>query len=299
MFEGVMSTVLDGKSVSAELSLRLKKRVEDHRASNPSKLPPQLAVVQVGDNPASKAYINRKIKVAAEIGILTQHIQHAKNAPHSEIEKTLAKLNNDATVHGLIVQLPLDQSIKAPETWVNALLESIRPDKDADGLNTANLGKIFAGESTSSQWRAPIPATALGVMRLLEHYEISPRGKNCVVIGKSRLVGNPTAQLLLQAGGTVSVVHSQSPDWSYLTQQADIVVVAAGVKHLLKAEHVSSKCVIVDVGIHKDATGFFGDAHPDACQKAKAFTPVPGGVGQMTVACLMENLVELWERFKI
>ncbi len=298
MFERIMPTVLDGKIVASQLITKLKERVASERAMDPSRAAPQLAVIQVGDNPASKAYISRKLKVAAEIGILTQHVQLSSTSSEREIEEAVARLNDDSSVHGMIVQLPLDQSVKSPESWVNSLLDSIHAHKDADGLATANLGKLFVGESTSSRWTAAIPATALGVMRLLQYYNISPRTKNCVVIGKSRLVGNPTAQLLLQAGGTVSVVHSQSPDWSFLTQRADIVVVAAGVKHLLKPEQVSEKVVLIDVGIHKDVGGLSGDAHPETCAKVAAYSPVPGGVGQLTVACLMENLVELWKRQK-
>jgi methylenetetrahydrofolate dehydrogenase (NADP+) / methenyltetrahydrofolate cyclohydrolase len=296
MFERVMPTVLDGKIVASQLITKLKERVASERAQHPSKPAPQLAVIQVGDNPASKAYIGRKLKVAQEIGILTQHVQLGSSSSEREIQETVSRLNADTSVHGMIVQLPLDQSVKSPEPWVNSLLDSIHAEKDADGLATSNLGKLFVGESTSAHWTAAIPATALGVMRLLEHYKISPRAKNCVVIGKSRLVGNPTAQLLLQAGGTVSVVHSQSPDWTYLTREADIVVVAAGVKHLLKPEHVSEKAVVIDVGIHKTEQGLTGDAHPETCAKVAAYSPVPGGVGQLTVACLMENLVELWKR---
>jgi methylenetetrahydrofolate dehydrogenase (NADP+)/methenyltetrahydrofolate cyclohydrolase len=291
-----MPTVLDGKSVATEVSRKLKNRVDALRAKDPKRSPPKISIVQVGDNPASKAYINRKLKVAAEIGILAEHVRLPKNASESEIQNVVARLNADESVHGMIVQLPLDQEKKSSDAWVNALLEQIRGDKDADGLATCNLGRLFAGESTAERWTAPIPATALGVMRLLEHHEISPRGKNCVVIGKSRLVGNPTAQLLLQAGASVSVVHSKSPDWSPLTRAADIVVVAAGVKHLLKPEHLNANCVVVDVGIHKTETGLTGDLHPDAQAKVAAYSPVPGGVGQMTVVCLMENLVELYAR---
>jgi len=294
-----MPRILDGKDVSSSLSLRLKNRLEAQRAAHPRARPPKLAILQVGANPASKAYISRKLKVASEIGILTEHLQLASDVSESEIEAQIERLNEDPSVHGLIVQLPLDQKTKSSESWLNSLLEKIHPLKDADGLATSNLGKIFAGESTATRWTAPIPATALGVMRLLEHYGISPRSKTCVVIGKSRLVGNPTAQLMLQAGATVSIVHSQSPDWSSLTRQADIIVVAAGVKHLLKPEHVSSSSIIIDVGIHRSETGLTGDADPAACAKSAAYSPVPGGVGQMTVACLMENLLELWARHEL
>jgi methylenetetrahydrofolate dehydrogenase (NADP+) / methenyltetrahydrofolate cyclohydrolase len=296
VIEEAMPTLLEGRSVAAQLIQKLKTHVEEHRHACPHKPLPQLAIVQVGDNPASKAYIGRKLKVAAEIGVLSKHIQLAPTATEAEIQSSVAELNNDATVHGIIVQLPLDQAKKSADTWVNSLIDSIRPDKDADGLVTANLGKLFVGESTSSHWRAPIPATALGVMRLLDSYGLSVRAKNCLVIGKSRLVGNPTAQLLLQAGATVSVVHSQSPDWRPLSRSADLIVVAAGVKHLLKPEDVREGSWLVDVGIHKDPSGLTGDVHPEAAAKSAAYTPVPGGVGQMTVACLMENLVELWTR---
>jgi methylenetetrahydrofolate dehydrogenase (NADP+)/methenyltetrahydrofolate cyclohydrolase len=286
--------ILDGRKVASELCSQIRKRIEDHRLRFPQKSAPCLAIVQVGDNAASNTYIRHKIKVGSEVGIQTRHEKLSASSSEAEILSCVQKLNQDSSVHGIIVQLPLDQTQKSSERWLNSLLESISPLKDADGLCTSNLGKLLAGVSSATKWTSPLPATALGVMRLLQSYKVDLKGKRCLVIGKSRLVGNPTAQLLLQAGATVTVVHSQSGDWSDLSQKSEIIVVAAGVKGLLKAQHLKPGALIVDVGIHRTEKGLCGDVSPECYALASHYSPVPGGVGPLTVACLMENLCQLW-----
>lgn len=296
IYRSMHPKILDGRKVAKEVCERIKAEIAQERALKPSKAVPCLAIVQVGENLASDTYIRHKIKVGGEVGIETRHTQLAGDASEEAIEECVQRLNNDPLVHGMIVQLPLDQSKKSSEVWLNSLLEKISPKKDADGLCTANLGKLLAGVSTATRWTSPLPATALGVMRLLQSYKVSPQGKRCLVVGKSRLVGNPTAQLLMQAGATVSIVHSQSGDWSDMSRNAEIIVMAAGVKNLLKASQVREGAVIVDVGIHRTEKGLCGDVSPECYEVASLYSPVPGGVGPLTVACLMENVAELWKQ---
>jgi methylenetetrahydrofolate dehydrogenase (NADP+)/methenyltetrahydrofolate cyclohydrolase len=194
-----------------------------------------------------------------------------------------------------MLQLPLDTQSEISARDVQSLLEAISPHKDADGLHASNLGKLFVAESTHQHWHSPLPATALGIMRLLEHYKIDCKGRDVCVIGKSRLVGLPTATLLTHAGATVTVCHRGTRDLPAKIRQASLVIAAAGAKHLVKGDDVSAGSVLIDVGIHVDEDGkLSGDIHPNAQAKASAFSPVPGGVGPMTVACLIENTVRLF-----
>jgi methylenetetrahydrofolate dehydrogenase (NADP+)/methenyltetrahydrofolate cyclohydrolase len=283
--------VLDGRKASQAILADLKEALAELGGSRP----PGLAIVQVGDLAASNTYINQKKKRAEELGIACRHVRLPGQSSFREIRDELVRLGMDHTLDGIILQLPLDttQSISAEE--IHELLETIPPGKDADGLHTMNQGQLMAGCSTAECWAAPLPATALGVLRLLQFYKIPIAGKDVVVLGKSRLVGLPSAILLMQAHATVSVGHSQSRDWSELTRRADIVVVATGRKHLLKPEHVREGVVIIDVGIHRGDDGkLTGDVDPATFAKASAYSPVPGGVGPMTVGSLMENVLHLY-----
>ncbi len=297
MFEKAMADVtgqlLDGKKSAQHLLNNLKEVIGE------SSFPPCLAILQVGDNPASKAYIQRKIKIAKEIGASSEHISLSKNISELEIENKIRELCADQNIDALIVQLPLDQEKISSASWVHHCLELIPPSKDADGLHSQNLGMLSSGASSHKNWTAPLPATAYGIMKLLDFHNIGLVGKRVLILGKSRLVGMPTAQLMMHEGATVSVAHSKSGDWSDLSRNADIIVAAAGVKHLLKPEHIKKGVVIVDVGIHRDANGLTGDVDHACYEKASFYSPVPGGVGQMTVACLMANLVNLWKRPRI
>lgn len=251
--------------------------------------------MQVGDLAASNAYIGQKKKRADELGIACRHVRLPSTSSFRDIRDQLVRLGMDHSLDGIILQLPLDLAKPLPPEEIHELLETIPPGKDADGLHTVNQGQLAAGCSNAECWAAPLPATALGVLRLLQFYEIPVAGKDVVVLGKSRLVGLPSALLLLQAHATVSVGHSQSKDWGELTRRADIVVVATGRKHLLKPEHVREGVVIVDVGIHRGDDGkLTGDVDPATFAKASAYSPVPGGVGPMTVGSLMENVLQLY-----
>ena len=259
--------------------------------------PPGLAVVQVGSFAASNTYIKHKVKAAAECGFEFFHIKLDSSISLEDLKAEIVRTSEREEIDGLIVQLPLDAAHLQDHKIVRKLLETIPPEKDADGLNTINQGKLFTGESKPHRWSAPLPATPLGVYRLIEHYKIPVVGKNVVVIGKSRLVGFPTAGLLSQVGATVTLCHRRTDDITPYTKHADIIVVAAGVKHLLKPDHIKKGVTLVDVGIHVQDNGkLTGDVDPACYELASAYSPVPGGVGPMTVASLMENTFCLYKQ---
>jgi len=280
--------ILDGKVASSEIFKKL------HNQAIQLKRPPGLAVIQVGNNPASNTYIGHKQKACNACGF--RFVQHrlSQEINLSELIGEIKKLSVDPSVDGIIVQLPLDSKKHNNPADVQKVLAAIPPQKDADGLSIFNQGMLFAGESTPHNPSAPIPATPLGVYRLLEHYKISVSTKNITVIGRSRLVGFPVAGLMSQAGATVSVCHRGTADITPFTQMADIVIAAAGSKHLIVPQHIKEGAVLIDVGIHIQENGkLTGDIHPDCYAKASAYSPVPGGVGPMTVASLMENTLHL------
>jgi len=287
---------LDGREIAERLYAKIREEV----ARQPGRRAPGLAVIQVGDNPASAAYIRQKERAATGCGFHFRHVHLPKGCTRAELEKAIDQTSADAAIDGLILQLPLDSDSLNEHT--SELLERIPPAKDADGLHTVNLGKLLAGESRADHWTAPLPATALGVMKILEYSQIPVSGRRAVVVGRSRLVGLPASTLLVHAGATVTVCHSKTKDLGHHTRDAEILVVAAGRKHLIQAEHVGKNCVIIDVGIHDDgvtAKGtpkLTGDVDSSAQEKSKAFTPVPGGVGPMTVAGLLENTFQLFLR---
>ena len=278
----------------AEAAAAQLDRIKNSLAQAALPRKPQLVVVQVGDHSASNAYIRQKSKAAETCGFLFQHLRFPESIAETDLQREVTALALDPKVDGIVVQLPFDSDSLTNDS-VQKILHTVPPEKDADGLHTVNQGAIFTGDSTPSDWRSPIPATPLGIYRLLEHYGISARGLDVVVIGKSRLVGFPTATLLSHAGATVTLCHSLTRDLIDKTQGAEIVVVAAGKRHLITPAHLKEGCVVVDVGIHVGENGkLTGDVHPDCAAKCRAISPVPGGVGPMTVASLMENTFRLF-----
>ncbi|MFM9264194.1 bifunctional methylenetetrahydrofolate dehydrogenase/methenyltetrahydrofolate cyclohydrolase FolD [Tychonema sp. BBK16] len=276
--------ILDGKALATKIQGELSDRVRSMQTQI-GRLP-GLAVLMVGDNPASAAYVRNKERACAKVGIASFGKHYPANATQAELELAIHELNKDDRVDGILVQLPLPDHLDAI-----SLLYQIAPDKDADGLHPINLGRLVRGEEGL---RSCTPA---GVMRLLQEYQIDLKGKNAVVLGRSILVGKPMALMLLEADCTVTVAHSRSQNLESITNQADILIAAVGRTEMITANMVKPEAVVIDVGINRvvnsDGTSrLAGDVDFDGVKTVAEFiTPVPGGIGPMTVAMLLENTV--------
>lgn len=279
--------LLDGKKVAGELYQKLQGKVATLKGKGIS---PKLVIVLVGDDPASLSYIKQKRKASEETGIISEliHLEPSKVTTESMIA-LVEKLNNDASVHGLIVQLPLPKHVDTPK-----VLKHVDPHKDVDGFTAYNIGKMFL----SLEFEDLAPCTPLGVIKLLEYYEIPVRGLEAVIVGASNIVGKPLAIMLQNRGATVTICNSKTKDLAAHTKRADLLVVAVGKEKLITADMVKKGAVIVDVGMNRNSEGkLVGDVDFDAvAPKTSYITPVPGGCGPMTVACLMENVVRAAER---
>jgi methylenetetrahydrofolate dehydrogenase (NADP+)/methenyltetrahydrofolate cyclohydrolase len=281
--------LLDGKALAQRIQTQLQEQVEQLLSSYGR--PPGLAVLMVGDNPASAAYVRNKERACAKVGITSFGRHFPTNTSQVELEETIQALNQDERVDGILVQLPLPDHLDAV-----SLLHQIHPDKDADGLHPVNLGRLVRGETGL---RSCTPA---GVMRLLREYQIDVKGKQAVVVGRSILVGKPLTLMLLEADATVTIAHSRSQNLAGLTRSADILIAAVGRPQLITADMVKPKAVVIDVGINRvtDETGksrLVGDVDFDLVREVAQFlTPVPGGVGAMTVAMLLHNTVLSYTR---
>ncbi len=276
--------IIDGKQLAQKMREKWKLRADRLNAAG---IAPGLAVILVGEDPASKVYVRNKIKACREAGLRSE--EHVL-AAGSKLEAVLAlidRLNADAGIHGVLVQLPLPAHL--PQA---AVIERISPDKDVDGLHVSNLGSLLAGHSRF------VPCTPAGIMEMLKTTGIELRGKEAVVVGRSNIVGKPVALLLLQAGATVTLCHSQTRDLAHHTRRADILVCAVGKLHMIGGDMVKSGAVVIDVGMNRNAEGkLSGDVdYGAALQRAGWITPVPGGVGPMTVAMLLGNAVLSAER---
>ena len=280
-----MAQRLDGKRLAREVEDRLKVLVESSSAA--AGRPPGLAVLRVGDDPASAVYVANKEKACGRIGVASFGAHLAAETPQAEVLAVIADLNADTRVDGILLQLPLPSGLDE-----GPLLQAIDPAKDADGLHTLNLGRLLKGES------GPRSCTPAGVMAMLKSQGIDPAGKRAVVIGRSILVGQPMALMLQAANATVTIAHSRTTDLASHTREAEIVVVAAGRPGMVGAEHIRPGAAVVDVGIHrKPEGGLCGDVRADEVDPiAAALSPVPGGVGPMTVTMLLVNTVVAWCR---
>ena len=278
-----MALRLDGKALSAQLEQRLSALIADHL--DQAGRPPGLALLRVGDDPASGVYVANKEKACARVGVTSTSVHLSAESAAADVLHELQRFNRDPLVDGILLQLPLPDGLDE-----GPLLTAIDPDKDADGLHTLNLGRLLKGEP------GPRSCTPAGVMALLRSNGIDPAGKRAVVVGRSILVGQPMALMLQAANATVSVAHSRTSDLATLTKAAEILVVAAGRPGMIGAEQVSPGAVVVDVGIHrKPEGGLCGDVRADeVAGVAAALTPVPGGVGPMTVTMLLVNTVLAW-----
>lgn len=286
-----MSNLLDGKATAQKIEAQLKEQIQQYCVAKGR--PPGLAVLMVGDNPASAAYVRNKERACAKVGIASFGRHFPTNTSFEELEQTIQALNQDERVDGILVQLPLPDHLDAV-----SLLNQIHPDKDADGLHPTNLGRLVRGEPGL---RSCTPA---GVMHLLQEYEIEVKGKTAVVVGRSILVGKPLALMLLEADATVTIAHSRSHNLPEITRSADILVAAVGRPQMITANMVKPNAVVIDVGINRvtDENGksrLVGDVHFDSVREIAQFiTPVPGGVGAMTVAMLLHNTVLSYTRLR-
>ena len=280
-----MAQRLDGKRLAREVEDRLKVLVESSSAA--AGRPPGLAVLRVGDDPASAVYVANKEKACGRIGVASFGAHLAAETPQAEVLAVIEELNADTRVDGILLQLPLPSGLDE-----GPLLQAIDPAKDADGLHTLNLGRLLKGES------GPRSCTPAGVMAMLRSQGIDPAGKRAVVVGRSILVGQPMALMLQAANATVTIAHSRTTDLAAHTREAEIVVVAAGRPGMIGAEHIRPGAAVVDVGIHrKPEGGLCGDVRADEVDPiAAALSPVPGGVGPMTVTMLLVNTVVAWCR---
>jgi methylenetetrahydrofolate dehydrogenase (NADP+)/methenyltetrahydrofolate cyclohydrolase len=275
--------ILDGKKESALLREEIKKEISEIKIKiNKS---PGLYVILIGDFVPSQIYVKNKEKNSKEVGINSKIIRYPKEVKESEILEKIEELNNNNNVSGILVQLPLPAHI-SKEKVINA----IKPSKDVDGFHPINVGNLSLG------YKAIVPCTPLGCLLLIKKAEKNLTGKHAVIIGRSNLNGKPMAQLLLKEDCTVSIVHSKTKDLKLECQKADILVVAVGVANLVKGDWVKKDSIIIDVGINKVADKIVGDVDFDQVKdKVKAITPVPGGVGPMTIACLLKNTLECFK----
>ena len=271
--------IIDGKAVAARISEELKLQVADLAAAGKQ---PGLAVVIVGNNPASRVYVNNKKKKCAELGIYSEEHALEESVTEAELLALVDRLNDDTKIHGILVQLPLPGHLNE-----QLILDRISPAKDVDGFHPENVGRMLTGLPGF------LPCTPAGVMELIKETGLDVAGKECVIVGRSNIVGKPQAVLLLREHGTVTVCHSRTKDLGEVCRRADILVVAVGKAGLITGEMVKPGAVVIDVGMNRNAAGkLVGDVQFDSvAQVAGWITPVPGGVGPMTIAMLMKNTV--------
>lgn len=275
-----MTQIIDGKRISQEIKDELKERVAVLKQQGKEVA---LAVIQVGSDPASSVYVNNKKKACEYIGIRSLAYELAEETTEEELLDLIARLNNDDTVNGILVQLPLPKHIDEDK-----VIKSISPNKDVDGFHPENVGRLVIGE------KGFVSCTPAGIVQLLKRSGIEIAGKNCVVIGRSNIVGKPMAILMLRENATVTIAHSKTKDLKKVCKEADILIVAIGKPQFITADYVKEGAVVIDVGIHRDANNkLCGDVkYDEVAPHTAAITPVPGGVGPMTIAMLMYNCVE-------
>ena len=275
---------MDGKLVAQTLQDQVKKKVQGLKKQG---IHPSLCVLLAGDDPASEVYVKRKMMACDEVGIRSKLLKFPTDVPQEKLEQTLDSLNKDTHVHGILVQLPLPEHLDQ-----KTVLSYLSPKKDVDSLTTESVGALWSSSSVVH------PCTPKGIMTMLEYYQIPLEGRHVVVVGRSLIVGLPMVQLMLKKNATVTVCHSKTTDLKKHTKIADVVIAACGKHHLLKAQDFKKGSVVIDVGIHRiskeDKTILQGDVCPDGLENVlDYFSPVPGGVGPMTIAVLLQNTVQL------
>ncbi len=267
------ATLMDGRALAQRIRARVAEEVRDFGGIG-------LTTVLVGDDPASQIYIRLKYDAATAAGMIANDLRLPESISEQELLETVAGLNADDAIDALLVQLPLPEGIDE-----NRVLRAISPDKDVDGTHPLNAGELYLGRPRL------VPATAAGIMLMLAEYDVDLDGARGVVVGRSQIVGKPVAQLLEQANATVTVCHSHTRELAQHTLEADVLVAAAGRSGLVTADMIKPGSAVVDVAMNRTEAGLVGDVDPGAAEVAALITPVPGGVGPMTIACLLENAV--------
>lgn len=275
-----MAQLIDGKLISQQIKDELKEEVAQFKSEG---IDICLAVIQVGSDPASSVYVRNKKKACAYIGVESRSYELPEETSEEELIKLVEELNADESVNGILVQLPVPDHIDEDK-----IIRTISPDKDVDGFHPVSVGRLWIGE------KGFLSCTPAGIIQLLKRSNISIEGKECVIIGRSNIVGKPMAALLLRENGTVTVAHSRTKDLKEVAKRADILIVAIGKERFITSEYIKEGAVVIDVGMHRDeANHLCGDVDfADVEPHSSAITPVPGGVGPMTIAMLMNNCVE-------
>lgn len=273
-----MSNIIDGKLVAASVKAHAAEEVAKLRSKNINVC---LAVIIVGEDPASRVYVNNKKKACEELGIISKEFMLSEDAGQEKLLALIDSLNRDASVNGILCQLPLPKGYDE-----KAIIEAINPIKDVDAFHPSNVGRIMIGDYTF------LPCTPAGIMEMLAYYDIDVAGKECIVVGRSNIVGKPMSMLLLHKNGTVTVAHSKTKNLTDVCNRADVLVAAVGKPRFITADMVKEGAIIIDVGINRVNGKLCGDVDFDKVEnKASWITPVPGGVGPMTIAMLMQNTV--------
>ena len=276
--------IIDGKKIAAKLREELKKKIIEFKATYKSV--PGLTVILIGEDPASKIYVKNKQKYAKDIGINSEVIKYPDSIDEKTVLEKISELNKDKKISGILVQLPLPKHINKKK-----IIDAILPDKDVDGFHPVNVGNLSSG------YESKVPCTPLGCYLLLRKVEKDLKGKHAVIIGRSNLNGKPMAQLLLKENCTVTITHSKTKDLKNECKRADIIIAAVGQPKLVKGDWVKKGAIVIDVGINKTENGLEGDVDfKEVSKVAQAITPVPGGVGPMTIACLLSNTIECFKR---
>ena len=276
--------IIDGKKIAAKLREDLKKDIINLKSIFHTV--PGLTVILVGEDPASKIYVKNKVKFSREVGMNSEVIRYPESIEENVILNKIKELNKNKKISGILVQLPLPKHISKKK-----VIETILPTKDVDGFHPVNVGNLSSG------YESNVPCTPLGCFLLIKEVEKNLSGKHAVIIGRSNLNGKPITQLLLKANCTVTITHSKTKDLKAECNKADIIVAAVGKPKLVKGDWVKKNAIVIDVGINKTDSGIVGDVDFDEVSKvAKAITPVPGGVGPMTIVCLLNNTVECFKR---
>jgi methylenetetrahydrofolate dehydrogenase (NADP+)/methenyltetrahydrofolate cyclohydrolase len=278
--ETLPAEVINGKELASELRMKMKNQVSQLKQNG---ITPHLTVILVGDNPASRSYIRGKEKAATETGMSSNVIEMPESTTEDELLQEIAKLNEDVSVHGILVQLPLPKQIREKQ-----IIEAISPDKDVDGFHPINIGRMMTGDD------AFLSCTPYGIITMIKSKNIPIEGKHAVIIGRSNIVGKPVGQLLLNENATVTYCHSKTENLKEFTKQADILVVAVGKAHAIDQEYVKEGATVIDVGINRQTDGTLtGDVDfESAKEKAAYITPVPRGVGPMTITMLLKNTIK-------